>query len=304
MTALDTGDIRLNVERLGPQGESVETVVLIHGIATDNLTSYYFTVAPEFAAAGYDVVMYDQRGHGRSERPEQGYGVEEFTEDLRSLLDTLGLTGRPVHLVGNSFGGTVALDFALHHPERVASVLMVESEPPTDAWARKMSGLLAGSAHQLHDARTLPWIEEKYGRHEARLVRWSQRLLHHTSICADIAASRIPEEPRWRALTTPVFAIYGANSDLAEMAPWLSALLPNCRTERIEGHGHAVLIGAPEAIAPRLLGWLRETSPGPTPRGSAPDPAAQSPQGLDVPHRAPDPAAQSPQELNNRGVAT
>ncbi len=264
MTRLDAGGLRFNVERLGGGGPHSgtavagrETVVLIHGIATDNLTSYYFTVAPEFAAAGYEVVMYDQRGHGRTTRPPHGYGIEHFSGDLALLLDELGITG-PVHLVGNSFGGTVALDFALHHPGRVASVLMVESEPPTDAWAQKMSGLLAGSAYQLHDERTLPWIEETYGRHEARLVRWSMRLLHGTSIAEDIAASRIPDEAAWRALDVPVLAMYGANSDLAEMADWLCELLPRCRTHTVDGHGHSVLVGTPETVGPLLLDWVRE----------------------------------------------
>ncbi|MFC7309040.1 alpha/beta fold hydrolase [Streptomyces monticola] len=255
MTVVEAGGTRLNVERLGGGAAGAETVVFVHGIATDNLTSYYFTVAPEFAAAGYDVVMYDQRGHGRSARPPHGYGIERFSGDLGALLDELGLD-RPVHLVGNSFGGTVALDYTLHHPERVASVLMVESEPPTDAWAKKMSGLLAGSAYQLHDERTLPWIEETYGRHEARLVRWAMRLLHGTSVAEDIAASRIPAEDRWHGLDVPVLALYGANSDLADMAPWLESLLPRCRTLKVSGHGHSVLVGTPETVGPLLLDWV------------------------------------------------
>ncbi|WP_327356651.1 alpha/beta fold hydrolase [Streptomyces sp. NBC_01304] len=258
MTKVDAGGTRLNVERLGDAGPGAETVVFVHGIATDNLTSYYFTVAPHFAEAGYDVVMYDQRGHGRSARPPHGYTIEAFSGDLRALLDELGIQ-RPVHLVGNSFGGTVALDYALDHPDRVASVLMVESEPPTAAWAQKMSGLLAGSAYKLHDERTLPWIEETYGRHEARLVRWAMRLLHGTSVAEDIAASRIPDEDRWRALDVPVLAVYGAESDLAEMAPWLESLLPRCRTLEVEGHGHSVLVGTPQTVGPLLLDWVRDS---------------------------------------------
>ncbi|KJY43886.1 hypothetical protein VR41_01225 [Streptomyces sp. NRRL B-1568] len=255
MTVLQAGPLRLNVERLGAPGR--QPVVLVHGIATDNLTSYYFTVAPEFAAAGHDVVMYDQRGHGRSERPRTGYRLQEFTADLSTLLDTLDIR-RPVHLIGNSFGGTVALDYALHHPGRLASVVLVESEPPTAAWAQKMSRLLAGSAHQLHDERTLPWIEERYGRHEARLVRWATRLLHHTTIARDIAASRIPPADGWRTLDVPVLAVYGAGSDLAAMAPWLEGLLPRCRTVKVAGHGHSVLVGAPQTVGPLLLDWVRE----------------------------------------------
>jgi pimeloyl-ACP methyl ester carboxylesterase len=244
---------RLNTVRIGPAGQG--TVVLVHGIATDNLTSYYFTVAPLLAAAGHDVVMYDQRGHGRSERPATGYYLEDFTDDLAALLDSTDTAG-PVHLVGNSFGGTVAFDYALRHPDRVASLLTVESEPPTAAWAAKMSGLLAGSASRLRDERTLPWIERTYGRHEARLVRWACPLLHGTTVAEDIAASRIPAEEHWRNLDLPVLAVYGSTSDLAGMAPWLESLLPDCRTLQVPGHGHSVLVGTPQTVGSLMLDWI------------------------------------------------
>ncbi|MFI1797991.1 alpha/beta fold hydrolase [Streptomyces sp. NPDC020379] len=244
---------RLNTLRIGPAGQ--DTVVLVHGIATDNLTSYYFTVAPLLAAAGHDVVMYDQRGHGRSERPATGYRLEDFTDDLAALVEGLDTAG-PVHLAGNSFGGTVAFDYALRHPGRVASLLAVESEPPTAAWAAKMSGLLAGSASRLREDRTLPWIERTYGRHEARLVRWARPLLQGTTIAADIAASRTPAEERWRTLDLPVLAVYGDTSDLAGTAPWLESLLPDCRTHRVAGHGHSVLVGDPGTVGTLMLDWF------------------------------------------------
>ena len=92
------------------QGEA-PVVVFVHGLLTDSLASYYFTLGPSFAAAGIDVIMYDLRGHGRSERPETGYQIEYFVDDLVALLDALG-ERRRVHVVGNSFGGTVAAGVA------------------------------------------------------------------------------------------------------------------------------------------------------------------------------------------------
>ncbi|MEX2981095.1 alpha/beta fold hydrolase [Streptomyces sp. C36] len=248
------GRPRLNSVRLGPVGQG--TVVLVHGMVTDNLTSYYFTVAPALAAAGHDVVMYDQRGHGRSERPATGYRLEDFTDDLAALLDRTDTTG-PVHLIGNSFGGTVAFDYALRHPDRVASLLVVESEPPTAAWAAKVSRLLADSATDLRDEEALPRIERTNGRHEARLARQACPLLHGTTIAEDIAASRIPAEERWRALDLPVLAVYGDTSDLAGTAPWLESLLPDCRTHHVAGHGHYVLVNAPRAVGALMLDWVR-----------------------------------------------
>ena len=70
----------------------------------------------------YRVIRYDHRGFGRSPQPDTAYLA---TDDLRRLLDHLGVA--KAHLMGNSVGGMVALEFALAHPERVASLVMVAS---------------------------------------------------------------------------------------------------------------------------------------------------------------------------------
>src|SRR5690606_36322148 len=91
-------------------------VVMLHGLVIDNLSSWYYTLANPVALQA-DVHLYDLRGHGRSSMPTSGYTVADNVDDLEALLDLWGIDG-PVHLFGNSFGGVVALAFALRHPER------------------------------------------------------------------------------------------------------------------------------------------------------------------------------------------
>jgi pimeloyl-ACP methyl ester carboxylesterase len=117
-------------------------VVFVHGLVMDNLSSWYFTVAGA-AAARADVVLYDLRGHGRSERPSSGYGLADMVLDLDALLDALAIPG-PVVLVGNSFGGLLALVFAIARTDRTAgwcwstptSVTRASPRrwPPPSAW--------------------------------------------------------------------------------------------------------------------------------------------------------------------------
>src|SRR5436305_9605632 len=102
--------VRHHVQRLG-RGE--RTVVFVHGLVMDNLSSFYFTLANPVAETA-EVMLYDLRGHGMSERPASGYSVAELVADLAALVGD-----RQVALVGNSFGGLVALAFAAAHPERV-----------------------------------------------------------------------------------------------------------------------------------------------------------------------------------------
>lgn len=73
-------------------------------------------------------VAYSQRGHGDSDKPETGYTVQQFADDLIAFLDALGLE-RPV-VSGHSGAGLFARRFALDHPDRIAG-LVLEATPPT-----------------------------------------------------------------------------------------------------------------------------------------------------------------------------
>ncbi|MFF3201467.1 alpha/beta fold hydrolase [Streptomyces sp. NPDC002962] len=261
MAMVDTGTVRLHVQRIGPrQGRpATATVVLVHGLLTDSLASYYFTVAPAFAAAGLDVVMYDLRGHGRSERPTAGYTLDDNVDDLEALLDRLGVSG-PVHLVGNSYGGTIAFGYAARHPERAASVSLVESEPATAAWAVKLGGILDRVVTQLarNESDAIAWITANRGHNTARLAKGAARLARETSLGRDIPASRVLTDNQIAAVRCPVLGLYGADSDLAELAPWLRAVLPDCRTVVIPGHEHSVLVEASGTVGGHILSLVDE----------------------------------------------
>ncbi|MER6787481.1 alpha/beta hydrolase [Streptomyces sp. NPDC000658] len=261
MAMVDTGAVRLHVQRIGPRAgrPATATVVLVHGLLTDSLASYYFTVAPAFAAAGLDVVMYDLRGHGRSERPARGYTLDHNIDDLEALLDRLAVTG-PVHLVGNSYGGTIAFGFAARRPERAASVSLIESEPATAAWAVKLGGILdrvvTELAHNEPDA--IRWISAHRGHNTARLAKGAARLARDTTLGRDIPASRVLTEDQIAAVRCPVLGVYGGDSDLAELAPRLESVLPDCRTVVIPGHEHSVLVEASGTVGGHILGLVEE----------------------------------------------
>jgi pimeloyl-ACP methyl ester carboxylesterase len=98
-----------------------EAVVFIHGGFGDRrMWDDQF----EVFAARHQVVRYDHRGFGKSSFPTAPYSP---AGDLVLLLDHLGI--EKAHLVGNSMGGSFALDFTLVHPDRVASLTIVASGP-------------------------------------------------------------------------------------------------------------------------------------------------------------------------------
>jgi len=253
VTVVRANGIDHHVQEMGPAG--APTVVCLHGIGTDSLASFYFTVAKPLADTGLRVVMYDLRGHGRTERPPTGYTLDDYVDDLAGLLDQVGT--EPVYLVGNSFGGTIAFSFAVRHPGRVAGIAVIESEPATPEWATKMAANLERAASELARGEALAWITVRYGRRTAKLAKAAARMLDSTTLVRDIPASRVPDPQRLRALRCPVLAVYGADSDLAVQASAMAALFADCTTRLIPGQEHSVLVNVPGTVLDLVLSWLR-----------------------------------------------
>lgn len=92
--------------------------VLVHGLASNART--WEAVAERLAAAGHPVTAVDLRGHGRSDKPDEGYDLATLGDDVLRVLDVLGHE-RPA-VVGQSMGGNVALDLGRRAGDRLAGV--------------------------------------------------------------------------------------------------------------------------------------------------------------------------------------
>ena len=74
----------------------------------------------------YRCIAPDLRGHGRSDKPRNGYTVERVTDDLVAVLDELGIK-EPVVLLAHSAGGLLAINFAAHYPGRLTKLALVNT---------------------------------------------------------------------------------------------------------------------------------------------------------------------------------
>jgi pimeloyl-ACP methyl ester carboxylesterase len=124
------GTPRLRTYALMAGAESSTPVVFVHG----NVASARFFEETMLAMPpGYWSVAPDLRGFGESEtKPvDASRGVRDFSDDLRALLEVLGLTGaRKPHLVGWSLGGGVVMQYAIDHAADVASITMLDPMSP------------------------------------------------------------------------------------------------------------------------------------------------------------------------------
>ncbi|MES2402264.1 MAG: alpha/beta fold hydrolase [Pseudomonadota bacterium] len=92
-------------------------VVLIHGVGMEQAA---WTAQVEALAAGYQLVVYDMFGHGKSRVPPEGVTLADYADQLSDLLDHLGIAA--ANVIGHSMGALVALEFALGRPHRTTRV--------------------------------------------------------------------------------------------------------------------------------------------------------------------------------------
>ena len=191
-------------------GGNGRAIVLIHGLAS----SYriWDLVAPRLGQR-FRVVALDQRGHGRSDRPDESFEFSTYVGDLHEFLDQLRLT--TAVLVGHSWGGNVVVQFGAEEPERASGLVLVDggfieissrpdwtwertekelAPPPLDGltreelldrarqgdlasvWGLEVAEAMLGHFEQLPDGRVRPWLRRE---HHMRILRalWE----HHPS---------------------------------------------------------------------------------------------------------------------------
>jgi N-formylmaleamate deformylase len=114
--------VRLHYYRTGGRdGNDKPPLVIVTGFSDIGIG--YSRVARALEG-DYDVIMYDKRGHGYSEKLETGYTFEEHASDLMDLIATLGLE-RP-RLIAHSGGAAAAMVAAADHPDLMAGLILYD----------------------------------------------------------------------------------------------------------------------------------------------------------------------------------
>jgi pimeloyl-ACP methyl ester carboxylesterase len=140
---LDTG-IKIAYVELGDASDP--SVVFLHG-ATDTYLSWA-QIAPRIADAGYHVIVPELRGHGKTDKPEEGpYTISSHAADIDALLTELEI--EDAHFVGHSLGTFISQDIAVEYPDKVASLTLIGSALTVDG-NETLAWLLEGDGESFH----------------------------------------------------------------------------------------------------------------------------------------------------------
>lgn len=257
-------------------------LVLIHGV-TGDLSSWYLRVMPALAD-DFRVTAYDLRGHGYSDMPASGYTSVELAADLHGLLEHLDI--EQAHLLGHSYGGTIALQCAALYPSRVASLVLAEPwlaalMPLLDLhkWPYleanrinlEQQGLMIPDDKLLDVefvSRQILHMKLGVGLRGAveRSSRRLLRLLDTTSALAEASAVSGLTRERLGEIRKPTLALYGEISPLLQLAEHLGAALPGCQVRVLEGVSHYFALSRPEMLVDATRDFLHSfTRPAATP---------------------------------------
>ncbi len=262
MPRANANGIGIHYQTLG----TVPDIVMIHGLAA-NLAFWHLRIAHPLSSY-YRVTTYDLRGHGYSDMPTDGYTSANMARDLRGLMDHIGIERS--NIIGHSFGGAVALHFALLFPERVKTLTLADARAPAlqplprlgehhywEGWRQKIQKLginipddaprVAYSfIEELAREKTLGRELQKLSQQrllaswptQTRAARRWRMLLELTSAMTDFPDPDGLTENSIREIESPVLAIYGEYSHCMPTCKRLTELLPKCQTVIVPRVGH------------------------------------------------------------------
>lgn len=127
MPYFETGDARLYYEVHGdPNGR--ETIAFLNGVMAS--VSSWTLLWPVFERAGFRVILHDFKGQLKSSKPAGPYSFAQHCAEAKALFEHLGV--EKLHLVGTSYGGEVAMKFAILYPEMTRSISVIDSVSELD----------------------------------------------------------------------------------------------------------------------------------------------------------------------------
>ncbi len=256
--------VRIRGEVRGPGG-ATEAVVLVHGLG---FTRHKWGAQVEaLIGAGYRVVTWDLRGFGESDLPAAPYSMEDVAADLEALRAHLGL-GR-FHLVGHSFGGMVALTYAVARPERLKSLSLLSTAGHNGERASKLARALTlmsrvGAEEALSDPDTRAEVEaivESVADIIGPILKHLKRIAAKPDPARSFAwgaTAGYSVRDRLGELTVPSLVMHGTKDELMPYVAGflLAQALPGCTWESVEEGRHNLPLERSDEVNRSLLAFL------------------------------------------------
>lgn len=250
------------------EGEGKEVIVLSHGLLWSHRM---FRAQIEFLKKYFTVIAYDHRGQGQSEVSPGTYDMDLLTQDALELIDKVAC--QPVHFLGLSMGGFVGMRLAARYPDRVKSLMLLETsaqpEPVENLPKYKfLNGIVRYVGVVSFVAKKVmpimfaqSWLENPQNKNDYDF--WKKELQSNKkSITKSVEAViyRKGVEEEIRNIKCPTMIIVG-DEDVAtkpEKAKFIQMAIPKAVLHMVPGAGHSSCIEKPDEVNKLVWEWLQE----------------------------------------------
>lgn len=249
-------------------GEGVP-VVLLHGLG---LSGALWNRVRDGFGPGYMLILVDLRAAGQTRELQRvELSLERWADDLAALLAALDVR-RPV-LVGHSLGASIALKYALEHPDDVRALALIGA----DATLSNLAPRMLASAERIENLGLVAWVEEYWSknppfsaksldRDPGILAEYRELLLgndpgDYVRQCRAIAGAENLAD-RLGDISQPALVLIGGSDDrtLPEHGRQLAERLGDARVVELPAVGHTLPLEAPGAVAAAVTAFLQDVA--------------------------------------------
>lgn len=242
---------------------SGEAVILLHGLG-GNATNWAFNIPA--LAQKYRVIVPDQIGFGRSDKPFINYRIATYVDFLDALYKELKI--ERATLVGNSMGGWIAAAYTLAHPEKVEKIVLVDAAgfaPPADFDAKTLSFLNPSTREGMKQLATLVFSNKQLFTTDAAIdLMLTQRMTAGDgytiqSMIESIARREDMLDNRLGGIKKPTLLIWGRDDGLVPLADSgerFKREIAGAQLLVIDGAGHAPQVEKATEFNAALLKFL------------------------------------------------
>lgn len=272
MPKVKLSKIEMNYEATG-EGTPV---VLIPGLYSNTITSSLNVLRTYFQRSRrpYRIIIADSRGCGLSSMVDSDFTTEDMAEDWNELLSILGVEN--AHIIGSSMGSMIAQYMAINHPEKVKTLVLLDSTPRATTYLRKLLDFWClilerfdyADFSKLVNLMCAPWtFYEKHYDQIEQLEKQTREILlklppfDHVAFkrqCHAVATHDCTEEIN--RITVPTLVISGEKDIIcpAQLAKSMSRRIPRAKFVVMKDSGHAVVAQRPAQCADIILRFLEK----------------------------------------------
>jgi 3-oxoadipate enol-lactonase len=226
MTAINGLEIHREVQGEGPP------IVFVHGLGA---TSNVWYAQRTLLSKNYRVIVYDRSGSGRSEKANECYSIDAWTDELLGLLDDLAIPSAVV--VGHSLGSMIAMRFAGEHADRTKALILAGGE----------ANLGPGQKHALTERALAGLVREMFLANDAKSYALHCLALRDGDVRADLAN-----------IKCPTLLLLG-DQDMVTPITWqriIAAGISDSRIRIVPNTAHMTMLESPAVFNTVLLEFL------------------------------------------------